>query len=407
MKIAVAGIGYVGLSNSILLAQNHQVVAIDLSAEKVNLLNNFESPIEDKDIKNYLANKKLNLSATLNPEVAYKDADFVIIATPTNYDSDKNIFDTSSIESVIKLVLKLNQKATIVIKSTISIGYTERIYRELNVQNLLFSPEFLREGRALHDNLYPSRIVVSHPKERINLKSKAQKFAQMLKEGAIKKDVPILITYATEAEAIKLFANTYLALRVSYFNELDSYAEHFHLNSSQIIKGISLDPRIGDFYNNPSFGYGGYCLPKDTKQLLVNFTDVPQDLISAIINSNTTRKRYISNNIFEMAENLQAIEGKSQEKKIIGIYRLTMKANSDNFREASIHYVMEHLKEKNADMIIYEPSLKDGERFHDYLVVNDLDEFKNKSIVIVANRYDDSLDDVKYKVYTRDLFKRD
>lgn len=407
MKIAVAGIGYVGLSNSILLAQNHQVVAIDLSAEKVNLLNNFESPIEDKDIKNYLANKKLNLSATLNPEVAYKDADFVIIATPTNYDSDKNIFDTSSIESVIKLVLKLNQKATIVIKSTIPIGYTERIYRELNVQNLLFSPEFLREGRALHDNLYPSRIVVSHPKERFNLKFKAQKFAQMLKEGAIKKDVPILITYATEAEAIKLFANTYLALRVSYFNELDSYAEHFHLNSSQIIKGISLDPRIGDFYNNPSFGYGGYCLPKDTKQLLVNFADVPQDLISAIVNSNITRKIYVSNNIFEIAENLQTIEGKSQEKKIIGIYRLTMKSNSDNFREASIQYVMEHLKEKNADMIIYEPSLKDGERFHDYLVVNDLDEFKNKSIVIVANRYDNNLDDVKYKVYTRDLFKRD
>lgn len=403
MKIAVAGIGYVGLSNAILLAQKHEVTAVDLNLEKINLINEHKSPIEDSEIQEYLNSKKLYLTATLNSELAYKDADFVIIATPTNYDSEKNFFDTSSVESVIKLITKINPQATIVIKSTIPIGYTESICKKLNVNNILFSPEFLREGKALYDNLYPSRIVVSYPKEQKNLESKAKEFANILKDCALKKDVEILIANTAEAESIKLFANTYLALRVSYFNELDTFAEYYNLDSNQIIKGVSLDPRIGDYYNNPSFGYGGYCLPKDTKQLKSNFKNVPENLISAIVESNLTRKKYIASKVFEL---IKKRKGKT-ENTTIGIFRLTMKFHSDNFRQSSIQYVMKYLKEKKTNMIIYEPTLKEGDYFHGYKIINNLQQFKQISDVIVANRYDSCLDDVKEKVYSRDIFKRD
>lgn len=391
MKIAVAGTGYVGLSNAILLAQNNEVVAVDVIKEKVDLINNKKSPIVDKEIEEYLSSHKLNLKATTDAESAYRDAEFVIIATPTNYDVEKNFFDTSSIETVISLVKKYNSSATIVIKSTIPVGYTERIRKEMEYENMIFSPEFLREGKALYDNLYPSRIVVSFPKDKPELKEKAETFAALLKQGAIKKEIEVLHPFCTEAEAIKLFANTYLAVRVAYFNELDTYAELNGLNAAQIIKGISLDPRIGDFYNNPSFGYGGYCLPKDTKQLKANFAGIPQNMISAVVASNDTRKEHITNQIC------------AKSPKTVGIYRLTMKAGSDNFRQSAIQGIMNRLKSRGVHVVIYEPTWKQ-DTFEGYPVASDLSEFKNKCDVIIANRKSEDLKDVEDKVYTRDIF---
>ncbi|MGN0739490.1 MAG: nucleotide sugar dehydrogenase [Treponema sp.] len=394
MKIAVAGTGYVGLSNAVLLSQHNEVKAVDVIQEKVDLINNKKSPIADKEIEEYLAGKNLNLVATTDAESAYKNADFVIISTPTNYDVEKNFFDTSSIEAVINLVKKYNPDAVIVIKSTIPVGYTERIRKEMNYPNILFSPEFLREGHALYDNLYPSRIVVSYPKDAPELKEKAQLFASLLKHGAIKENIEILYPHCTEAEAIKLFANTYLAVRVAYFNELDTYAEMNNLDASQIIKGISLDPRIGDFYNNPSFGYGGYCLPKDTKQLKANFAGIPQDMISAVVSSNDTRKEHITNMVA------------SKNPECVGIYRLTMKAGSDNFRQSAIQGIMNRLKSRGIHVVIYEPTLKSAD-FEGYPVVESLADFKAKCDVIICNRMSGDLSDVKDKVYTRDLFGKD
>ena len=394
MTIAVAGTGYVGLSNSILLSQHNKVYAVDIVQEKVDLINSKKSPIVDKEISEYLAEKTLNLEATTDSEKAYKNADFVIISTPTNYDETKNFFDTSSVEAVIDLVQKYNKEAVVIVKSTVPVGYNDMLLEKYPDMNILFSPEFLREGHALYDNLYPSRIVVSYPKTKPFLKEKAVSFSELLKQGAIKTDIPVLITTCTEAEAIKLFANTYLALRVAYFNELDTYAEVRGLDTASIIKGVCLDPRIGDFYNNPSFGYGGYCLPKDTKQLLANYKAVPNNLIQAIVESNTTRKDFVADQII------------SRKPKTVGVYRLTMKANSDNFRQSSIQGVMKRIKAKGIEVVIYEPTYKQ-EDFFNSKVIRDFEEFKQMSDVIIANRMTDDLLSVKEKVYTRDLYSRD